>query len=298
MIQMTRIDEIHPYENNPRENEEAVPKVAASIQQFGFLSPIIVDSAGVILAGHTRYEAAKSLGLTEVPVVYATNLTPEQAKAFRLADNKTAEFSRWDNFLLGNELEELAAFDFDMADFGFDMSDSWRRRQAWKRVEKFCNLRQKIKTHSHMDFFATSFFETNTKGKGTEITKIKENPDNAPLFADCLVDYVIKALGNNLAAGDWCMMTAPRRRHKTGFHFATEICRKAAADLAIPFYVDAVTAKDRNRLEPEFFLAKDPREKNVLVFDDLVTTGQTARAMRRLLLEAGHVVLILVGIKN
>lgn len=113
-----KIDEIHPYENNPRFNKDAVSKVAASIKKFGFKNPILVDKNMVIIAGHTRLEAAKKLKLDEVPCIVAADLNEKQAKALRLADNKVAEFSTWDYLKLDEELKGLGdAFDF--ADFGF-----------------------------------------------------------------------------------------------------------------------------------------------------------------------------------
>lgn len=113
-----KIDEIHPYENNPRFNKDAVSKVAASIKKFGFKNPILVDKNMVIIAGHTRLEAAKKLKLDEVPCIVAADLNEKQAKALRLADNKVAEFSTWDYLKLDEKLKGLGdAFDF--ADFGF-----------------------------------------------------------------------------------------------------------------------------------------------------------------------------------
>lgn len=109
--------EIRPYEKNPRKNDEAVKYVAESIKQFGFKVPIIVDAEGVIVAGHTRYKAAKKLGLKTVPCIIADDLTEEQIKAFRLADNKVAEKAEWDFDLLAEEMDDL--FDFDMTVFGF-----------------------------------------------------------------------------------------------------------------------------------------------------------------------------------
>lgn len=88
---MKKVQDIRPYENNPRKNDDAVKYVAESIRQFGFKVPIIIDKEGVIVAGHTRYKASLKLGLEEVPCIIADDLTPEQVKAFRLADNKTAE---------------------------------------------------------------------------------------------------------------------------------------------------------------------------------------------------------------
>ena len=116
-IVMKKLGELHPYEKNPRKNEDAVAYVTKSIKEFGFKVPIVIDSEGVIVAGHTRYKAAKALGLDEVPCIVADDLTPKQIKAFRLADNKVAEKATWDFNLLNTELEEL--FDFDMSEFGF-----------------------------------------------------------------------------------------------------------------------------------------------------------------------------------
>ena len=118
------IGEIRPYEKNPRKNENAVKYVKESIRQFGFKVPIVIDSNRVIVCGHTRLLAAKSLGLTEVPCIMADDLTDDQIKAFRLADNKVGEFAEWDLDLLGDELNAIAdASDIDMGDFGFDLSD-------------------------------------------------------------------------------------------------------------------------------------------------------------------------------
>lgn len=111
-----KLNEIRPYEKNPRRNDDAVDAVAASIKEFGFQQPIVVDKDGVIIAGHTRYKAAKKLGLKTVPVVVADTLTDEQVKAYRLADNKTGELAEWEENLL---MQELAGIEMDMEQFGF-----------------------------------------------------------------------------------------------------------------------------------------------------------------------------------
>ena len=114
------IGEIRPYENNPRKNADAVKYVKESIRQFGFKIPIVIDSDRVIVCGHTRLLAAKSLGLSEVPCIMVDDLTEDQVNALRLADNKVSEFSEWDLDLLGAELESLAGdCDLNMCDFGF-----------------------------------------------------------------------------------------------------------------------------------------------------------------------------------
>lgn len=111
------IDELKPYKRNPRNNDGAVDAVAASIKEFGFKVPIVIDTDGEIIAGHTRLKAAQKLGLAEVPCIIADDLTPDQIKAFQLADNKTAELAEWDFEFLQLELDEIK---LDMSDFGFD----------------------------------------------------------------------------------------------------------------------------------------------------------------------------------
>lgn len=119
-IRDIRTCDLKPYENNPRLNEDAVDLVAASIEEFGFKQPIVVDKDLIIIAGHTRWKAAQKLGLETVPCIQADDLTPAQVKAYRLADNKVAEAAQWDLDALQFELEELDNMDFDMEPFGFE----------------------------------------------------------------------------------------------------------------------------------------------------------------------------------
>ena len=116
------ISELHEYNNNPRNNDSAVDAVAESIREFGFKVPVVVDGDNVIVCGHTRVKAAQKLGMETVPCIIADDLTPEQIKAFRLADNKTGELAGWDFAKLEEELAELDAF--DMSAFGFVQNDA------------------------------------------------------------------------------------------------------------------------------------------------------------------------------
>lgn len=113
------IAEIKPYKKNPRKNDHAVDAVAASIKEFGFLVPMVIDKNNEIVCGHTRYKAAKSLGMKEVPCVIAEELTEDQIKAFRLADNKVGEIAEWDMDLLPLELADIV---MPMTDFGFEVT--------------------------------------------------------------------------------------------------------------------------------------------------------------------------------
>lgn len=121
-IQNFSIDAIKPYENNPRINDDAVKAVAESIKQFGWQQPLVVDKDNVLIVGHTRLKAAQQLGLKEVPVLVADNLTPEQAKAYRLLDNKTGDIALWDIAKLKKEIDELD-FDFEPFDIAFFPDD-------------------------------------------------------------------------------------------------------------------------------------------------------------------------------
>lgn len=138
-VKTVGINSIKPYENNPRINDGAVEATANSIKEFGWQQPIVVDKDGVIIVGHTRLRAAKQLGLSQVPVVYADNLTDAQVKAYRLADNKTGELADWDFDLLDVELDDLD-LDFDMSDFGFyddgsDDEEELENQQNQEHVE-------------------------------------------------------------------------------------------------------------------------------------------------------------------
>lgn len=123
-----KINELKPYENNPRYNDDAVEYVANSIKEFGFKVPIVIDKNNEIVAGHTRYKASLELGLDEVPCIIADDLNEEQIKAFRLADNKVSEKAEWNFELLDEELEDL---DIDMSEFGFDNIEI-----DWNNVEE------------------------------------------------------------------------------------------------------------------------------------------------------------------
>ena len=146
-------EQITPYDNNPRKNDKAVPYVMESIQKFGFKVPLIIDKDNVIVTGHTRYKAALKLGLKEIPCIKADDLSPEQIKAFRLADNKTGEFATWDTDKLLDELEELEGLNFDLQAIGFE------------------NLATDI------DAFFAPFETQKTTAEATEQTKPIEQPE-------------------------------------------------------------------------------------------------------------------------
>lgn len=135
IIEMS-VEELIPYENNPRKNDDAVEKVALSISAFGFKVPIVIDANNVIVTGHTRLRAAKKLGITTVPCIKADDLTDEQIKAFRLADNKVAEFSQWDEEKLMKELDELGTIDMSLYGFDFPDDEEGEEEQDYTYTDK------------------------------------------------------------------------------------------------------------------------------------------------------------------
>ena len=149
-VKEIKTGEIIPYDKNPRKNDTAVDKVAASIQEFGFKVPIIIDKNKVVVAGHTRLKAALSLGLETVPVIEADDLTEDQIRAFRLADNKVSDFSTWNFMKLSQETDELA--DFGMDRFGFetfsfeDIENMENKPQIKTVVCPFCGTEFEVET--------------------------------------------------------------------------------------------------------------------------------------------------------
>lgn len=284
------IGDLHPYKNNPRDNAGAVDAVVASIKEFGFRSPIIINADHEIINGHTRWKAAKKLGMEEVPCLIVTDLTPEQIKQYRLIDNKTSEYAKWDADMLANELSELT---FDL-DFDFDFGDDTKKRKSWEKEKIRCDLKDKLGLKRCNDAVYHSLFRT---GKAGILLEDLKCPDNVRMFAKTAEEFVLSALGPNLR-GDWCILTTPRRRHKEGFHFSTEICRWMGDDLQIPFYEDAFEAENRDRMNPIFNMRKDPKEKNVIVYDDILTTGYTLQTVRTMLIDEGHTTFPLISIDN
>lgn len=123
-LEWRAVEDVIPYARNPRlVSEAAISKVAGSIAEFGFRQPIVVDGEGIIIVGHTRLLAAQRLGLETVPVLVAADLSPAQVKAYRIADNRTAQETTWDPELLELEIEDLSGLDFDLALTGLDDSE-------------------------------------------------------------------------------------------------------------------------------------------------------------------------------
>ena len=288
------VSKLKPYKNNPRKiSAQAIDAVCQAIHDVGFRRPIDVLPDGTLINGHTRLKAAKKLGLKEVPCIICTDLSDEKVRKWRLEDNKTGEYSSWDADKLRTEIADL---DFGNADFfPFDFETDAEKKKRWEESKALCDLKDRTALHKAGDMYYQSLMKVGKTGQ--PLAEIK-NKGNTYMFADGALEYLRHSLGENLCKGSWCLMTTPRRRHGTGFHFATAICEIMAADLDIPFYKDAVTCMNHNRVSPIFELKKQPSEKNVILYDDILTTGCTLRATRDLLIEAGYTVINLISIDN
>lgn len=133
-LKYCKLSQLQPYDKNPRKNDEAVKYVANSIEEFGFKIPIVIDKNNVIVCGHTRYKAAQQLGLETVPCIMADDLTDEQIRAFRLADNKVSELAEWDFELLNEEIEAIE--EIDMSDFAFEVFEFESHDEPQEQEEK------------------------------------------------------------------------------------------------------------------------------------------------------------------
>ena len=185
------IENVIPYDKNPRHNEESIKHVAESIKQFGFRQPIVIDKTGVIIAGHTRHKAAQLLKLKTVPVHVATDMTAKQIRAYRIADNSAGEKSTWDKNLLEAEIAELSDFDFSM--FGIEAeAETLADKTEEKLTEKIKKLKEKghlnagkpiilsansgsfILVDNHLDDFIAEIKRYSEAGEPSPLSKILE----------------------------------------------------------------------------------------------------------------------------
>ena len=288
------VSKLKPYKNNPRKiSAQAIDAVCQAITDVGFRRPLDVRPDMTLINGHTRLKAAKKLGLKEVPCIICTDLDDDKIRKWRLEDNKTGEYSSWDADKLRTEIADL---DFGNADFfPFDFETDAEKKKRWEESKALCDLKDRTALHKAGDMYYQSLMKVGKTGQ--PLAEIK-NKGNTWMFADTALEFIRSTLGENLGNGDWCIVTTPRRRHGNGFHFATAICQIMADALQIPFYKDAVTCINHNRVNPIFELKINPKQKNVILYDDILTTGCTLKATRDLLIEAGYTVVNLVSIDN
>lgn len=223
-----KVADLIEYKNNPRKNKKAVEAVAASIKEFGFKNPIIIDKDNVIIAGHTRKAAAIKLGLDIVPCIVADDLTPEQAAAFRLADNKTAELAEWDDDKLAAEIEALKNFEIDLSDFGFDLSEFEEEKELEEveAEEEAEEITPRMKAGEVWQLGRHRLMCGDSTDKA-DVIKLLDGAAADMVFTDPPYGVNYKGKNNSTIAGDLTQTAIP---------FAFEVCAEVATKENARFY--------------------------------------------------------------
>lgn len=287
--------DLHPYEkNNKKHPESQVRKISESIKEFGFIQPIVIDANNVIVAGHGRWLAAQRLKLEMVPCVYVDELTEDQIKMLRIVDNRVVSI----DYDVNNLVDEVSFLQtkLDVSPFFDDWNKTKKKlRAGWSHTEKRCDLVQKFTIkRAGTNFIYHSFFKTTETGRTFD--DIKSDRGVVELFSDNVCDFLDDILGVSYG-DDWCILTTPKRRH-TGWHFASEVCKLVQNKSGLRFVPEAFITKNRRRLAPEFEINSDGISKNVILYDDIITTGKTIDECRNKLRQLGCNVFIIVSIDN
>lgn len=310
-LREVKIAALIPYERNAKKHSaEQIRKIGKSIEAVGFISPCLVDKDMNVIAGHGRIMAAQEIGLEKVPCVFVEGLTEEQRRAYIIADNRLSEFSDWDMDKVTEELKDLADYNIGMLDFEIDgleeveiefdqaeaPEEKKEKHKAWNTRGVKCdmklNLAARIKNgHRYVSLYAVS-------KEGLTLEEIKNDRKCERKMTAELVSQIRESLGDNLAGTGWAMITTGRRRHREGYHFATEVTRNAAEQLRVPFYEGMITCGNANRLKPDLKINTEPAEKNLILFDDIITTGTTMVKTVELLQAHGYTVMTIIGIRN
>lgn len=284
------IEKIKPYNNVICASAKKLCAVAELINDYGFEQPILCDTNGIICRGHTLYYAAIKAGLTSVPVTYVHNISELSAYVLRVSD-----------FLLVGKNQHFQQLKLTLANL-FNQDNTLpslgklRTRNGWSCETKHCALEKNVSIRKKCDYLCISLYKVGKEGISLE--EFKRDDMHVSICCKELCDILLTQFGNNLSQGNWCICTTPRRRHSVGFHFSTAVCEAASEYLKIPFYADVVIAENRSRLEPKFILQKHPLESNIILFDDILTTGITMQETRRLFIQEKYTVFPIVAIWN
>lgn len=288
---------------NPRiTNPAKLDKLVESIKQDpemlqlrGLLVYPIEDGKYITIGGNMRLQALKRLGFDDVPCIIIPKETPvEKLRNYIIKDN--GDFGDWDYKALldGWDAVELQEWAIDIPQF--EEQPQEKKRAGWNSAsnsqESVCDLKDCIGWHPKRDFSFISCFKKSEQGY--PLSTIKADFSNVGLFADAALNVIRRVIGLH-HNDDWALLTTPKRRHKET-NFAESVCLVIAEKLGIPFYRDAITAKTRQRINPQFTLNVDIQEHNIIVFDDILTTGATLDAVNKLLPSKNC--LNIIGINN
>lgn len=252
--------------------------------------PIVVNENNMILGGNMRFRALQDIyGKNgEIPdkwVSRATGWTEEQKREFVIKDN--AAFGEWDWDSIANKWNDI-----ELSDVGLEFPKDWQENGAEKK--SLCDMVSAERMRSYGDISVLCSFKKSKTGK--PLADIKAEKYNINVFADAFVSLARKVAGLN-TLDDWCLVTAPKRRHKEE-NFSEAVCKEISSRIGIKFYPDVFTCKDKTRILPTFTMEYEIKEANIILYDDIITTGSTIRAMADILRIKGKNVLYFAGILN
>lgn len=289
---------------NPRKiDQTSLNKLIQSIKQ----DPEMLDFRGLLLypigekyltiGGNMRLAALKALGYKMCPCVVIPKDTPvNKLRNYIIKDN--SGFGEWDYSILLEQWDslELEEWAVDVPDFAKEEFEEEQKRKGWKSEkdakESVCDMTENIAYHSKQDFAFISSFKKSEQG--TPLSQIKSDFSNVGVFSKAAVNLISRIIGLKHKE-DWALITTPKRRHKET-NFAESVCEEIAKEIGIVFYKDAITAKTRQRINPKFDLEKEIKENNIIVYDDIITTGSTLIGVHKLLTNKN--VIYIVGINN
>lgn len=271
------------------------------------IDPEMLDFRGLLLypigdkyltiGGNMRLAALKALGYKTCPCVVIPKDTPvSKLRNYIIKDN--SEFGEWEYSKLLEQWDslELEEWAVNIPDFAKEEFKEEQKRKGWKSEkdvkESVCDMEENIAYHSKQDFAFVSSFKKSEQG--TPLSQIKSDFSNVGVFSKAAVNLISRIIGLKHKE-DWALITTPKRRHKET-NFAESVCEEIAKEIGIVFYKDAITAKTRQRINPKFDLEKEIKENNIIVYDDIITTGSTLVGVSKLL--TGKNILYIVGINN
>ena len=316
------IDELVQDDNNfNKGTEEGQKLMEKSFKELGAGRSILVDKDGKIIAGNKSQIAAQAAGIKKVRVIESDgteliavkridlSIDSAEGRKLALADNMTAHVNlAWDEIQI--EKIETSVEGFDKSDWGFDvkniqadpilheekkLAEDVKKRSAWGKRDKYteplCDLKDRMTVHNRDGRFFISTYKRSEEGIPLSEIKIA---DNVKLFALQAINIIRGIIGLKQKDG-WCIITTPKRRHKEK-NFASMVCDEVSKSLGVPFYEDVVEAKNKQRINPVFELKKQIDENEIIIYDDIFTTGSTLKATADLFHDKN--VLCIIGIYN
>lgn len=289
---------------NPRiTNPAKLDKLVESIRQDpemlelrGLLVYPIDGGKYITIGGNMRLQALNRLNYGEVPCIIIPKETPvEKLRNYIIKDN--GDFGDWDYQALLESWDAVELQDWAIAlpDFSTPEQEE-KKRAGWNSAkdstESVCDLKEVIAWHPKRDFSFISCFKQSEQGY--PLSQIKSDFGNVRIFVDAALNVIHRVIGLK-NPDDWALITTPKRRHKE-MNFAETVCVALSQQLNIPFYKEAINAKTRQRINPKFTLDATINESNIIVFDDILTTGATLDAVNKLLPDKNC--LYIIGINN